>query len=165
MSSGWNNKRVVGYLNFQSESKKSGDEFEDLVFKDLKNRGFNQITKNVFFSSAGCEIDFVACGSDNKIEFVESKGGKVADGKRPGAQRTDNVKKAIANAALVKAVSPSTYFVVYFSAKPFTSSSSAKMIEVALCHKIIDEVRYLTDKTLSDTQLDLFSLADSEVEK
>lgn len=143
-------------MSFQSESKKSGDEFEDLVFQDLKSRGFNQITKNVFFPDSGCEIDFVACGSNNKIEFVESKGGKVADGKRPGAQRTDNVKKAIANAALVKAVSPSTYFVVYFSAKPFTGSSSAKMIEVALCHKIIDEVRYITNENKHIKQLNLF---------
>lgn len=143
-------------MNFQSESKRSGDEFEDLVLQDLKTRGFNQITKNVYFSDAGCEVDFIAHG--DTIEFIESKGGKVADGKRPGAQRTDNVKKAIANGALIKAVAPRTYFVVYFSAMPFKSSSSAKMLEVALSHRIIDEVRYITDKESIDTQLDLFKV-------
>lgn len=160
-------------MNFQSESKKSGDEFEKLVLKDLKERGFQQINKNVVMPGIGCEVDFVAYGSYRPchyspefplIEYVESKGGRAENGKRPGAQRTDNVKKAIANGALIKAKYPEAYFVVYFSAKPFTGSSSAEMIDTALCHNIINEVRYITDKELIDTQLDLFK-PESEGEK
>jgi hypothetical protein len=139
--------------NFQSESKKSGDQFELIVLDDLKQRGFNSIRTNVYIDGTGCEVDFIA---DNK-EYVESKGGRDSDGKRPGAQRTDNVKKAIANGALIKAKYPETYYVVYFSAKPITGSSSAQMIDTALCHKIIDEVRYLKyiEEEL-DTQPTLF---------
>lgn len=151
-------------MNFQSESKRSGDEFENLVLNDLKERGFGLIKKNVYIEKAGCEVDFVAYGAQWPLEYVEAKGGRAEDGKRPGAQRTDNVKKAIANAALIKAVAPETYFVVYFSAKPLTGSSSDKMIHTALCHKIIDEVRYITDRDIIDTQLDLFKL-ESEGEK
>lgn len=151
-------------MNFQSESKKSGDEFESLVLNDLKSRGFGVIKKNVYIEESGCEVDFVAYGTEWTIEYVEAKGGKDDAGKRPGAQRTDNVKKAIANGALIKAIDPSIYFVVYFSAKPITGSSSDKMIYTALCHKIIDEVRYITDKELIDKQLDLFKL-ESEGEK
>jgi hypothetical protein len=125
--------------NFQSESKKSGDEFELIVLKDLKQRGFSNIKTNVHMVGTGCEVDFLA---DEK-EYVESKGGKDDFGKRPGAQRTDNVKKAIANGALIKAKYPNIYYVVYFSAKPITGSYSAEMIDTALCYGIIDEVRYL----------------------
>ena len=151
-------------MNFQSESKRSGDEFEDLVLNDLKERGFRFIKKNVYIEQAGCEVDFVAYGPQWPLEYVEAKGGRVDDGKRPGAQRTDNVKKAVANGALIKAVLPETYFVVYFSAKPTTGSSSDKMLKTALCHNIIDEVRYITNKELIDTQLHLFN-AESEAEK
>ena len=127
--------------NFQSDSKKSGDEFEDFVLKDLQTRGFSKIDKNIYMPGTGCEVDFIAYGE--RDEYVESKGGRDDGKKRPGAQRTDNVKKAIANGALIKAKYPDIYYVVYFSAKPITGSYSHEMIEVALCNKIINEVRYL----------------------
>lgn len=143
-------------MNFQSESKKSGDEFESAVLEDLRSRGFSLIEKNVLVEEAGCEVDFVAYGSQWPLEYVEAKGGRTEEGKRPGAQRTDNVKKAIANAALIKSVRDNVYFVVYFSAKPITGSSSDKMIHTALCHKILDEVRYITERNIDSDQLDLF---------
>jgi hypothetical protein len=39
------------------------------------------------------------------------------------------------------------------------------MIDTALCHKIIDEVRYITDRESHNNQLDLFSDPESEAEK
>jgi hypothetical protein len=152
-------------VNFQSESKRSGDEFEDLVLNDLKERGFSIIKKNVYMPGTGCEVDFVAYGAQWPLEYVEAKGGREEDKKRPGAQRTDNVKKAVANGSLIKARYPEIYYVVYFSAKPITGSYSAEMIETALCFKIIDEVRYITNREINTPQLDLFSIAESEVEK
>lgn len=141
--------------NFQSDSKKSGDEFEDFVLKDLQTRGFSKIDKNIYMPGTGCEVDFIAYGE--KDEYVESKGGRDDGKKRPGAQRTDNVKKAIANGALIKAKYPDIYYVVYFSAKPITGSYSHEMIEVALCNKIINEVRYLKYEDPDiDNQLLLF---------
>jgi hypothetical protein len=127
--------------NFQSQSKKSGDAFEELVYADLVDRGFSPIDRNYCFEDAGCEVDFRA-HSDKYTEYVEAKGGVVGDGKRPGAQRTDNVKKAIANGALIKTYN-TLYYVVYFSAKPEPGSYSDSMINLALKNKIIDEVRYL----------------------
>jgi hypothetical protein len=131
----------VSILDFQSESKKSGDEFEDLVYKDLVSRGFSVIDKNYLFSSAGCEVDFRA-HSDTRFEYVEAKGGNHGEGKRPGAQRTDNVKKAIANGSLIKTYND-IYYVVYFSAEPEPNSYSDNMIKTAIKYKIIDEVRYI----------------------
>jgi hypothetical protein len=127
--------------DFQSESKKSGDEFEDIVYKDLVSRGFSYIDRNYSFIGLGCEVDFRA-HSDTRFEYVEAKGGNAGEGKRPGAQRTDNVKKAIANGALIK-TSNTLYYVVYFSAKPEPGSYSDQMINTALKYKIIDEVRYI----------------------
>ena len=127
-------------MNFQSESKKSGDEFESIVYADLINRGFIDIEKNYVFENIGCEVDFRAHG--DIFEYVECKGGKEGDNKRPGAKRTDNVKKAIANGSLIK-LSHTLKYVVYFSAKPDPGSYSDKMINTALKNKIIDEVRYI----------------------
>jgi hypothetical protein len=130
--------------NFQSQSKKSGDAFEELVYSDLVSRGFSPIDRNYCFENVGCEVDFRA-HSKTTFEYVEAKGGLSGEGKRPGAQRTDNVKKAIANGALIK-TSNDLYYVVYFSAKPEAGSYSDNMIKTALKHKIIDEVRYLKPK-------------------
>ena len=128
-------------MNFQSESKKSGDAFEELVYADLVSRGFGPIDRNYCFENVGCEVDFRAHSNEN-TEYVEAKGGIAGEGKRPGAQRTDNVKKAIANGALIK-TSNTLYYVVYFSAKPEKGSYSDNMIKTAIKYKIIDEVRYL----------------------
>jgi hypothetical protein len=136
--------------NFQSQSKKSGDAFEELVYADLVSRGFGPIDRNYCFTDAGCEVDFRA-HSDVRFEYVEAKGGDAGEGKRPGAQRTDNVKKAIANGSLIKLYN-TVYYVVYFSAKPDEGSYSDKMINLALKHKIINEVRYIDPAAIAIVQ-------------
>lgn len=136
-----NNVSAPWLRDFQSESKRSGDQFEDTVYKDLVGRGFSVIDRNYSFVGVGCEVDFRA-HSDTRFEYVEAKGGNAGEGKRPGAQRTDSVKKAIANGALIKTYN-TVYYVVYFSAKPEPGSYSDQMINTALKYKIIDEVRYI----------------------
>ena len=123
-------------------SKQIGDDFEMQVLKDLENRGFDLISRNVHMKGTGCEIDFLA-RKDELIWHVEAKGGKPGEGKRPGAKRTDNVKKAIANAALIKAVYPDVFFVVYFSSRPKLKTYSREMIDTARYAKLFDEVIYL----------------------
>lgn len=139
-------------MNFQSESKKSGDDFEALVFQDLIKRGFSDIEKNVYMLGTGCEVDFLAKGS--RFEYVECKGGKEGDKKRPGAKRTDNVKKAVANGSLIKTIYSEIYYVVYFSDTPEPYSYSEQMINLALKHKIINEVRYLKPTNIFENQID-----------
>lgn len=137
--------------SFQSESKKSGDDFELLVLNDLKSRGFFDIEKNVYMPSTGCEVDFLAKGE--RFEYVECKGGKPGDKKRPGAKRTDNVKKAVANGSIMKKVYETMYYVVYFSDTPEPGSYSDQMLNLALKYKIIDEVRYIKASETEDYQL------------
>lgn len=136
--------------NFQSESKKSGDDFESLVLQDLMLRGFSEIDKNVYMIGTGCEVDFVAKGK--RFEYIECKGGKEGEKKRPGAKRTDNVKKAIANGSIMKKIYETMYYVVYFSDTPEPGSYSDEMINIALKYKIIDEVRYLKPFDILDHQ-------------
>lgn len=124
---------------FQSESRHSGDEFEDLVYEDLISRGYVDIQGSTHMLGTGCEVDFIA----ESFEFVECKGGKKGYKKRPGAKRTDNVKKAIANAVLIKTLYKDIYYVIYFSSHPRPGSYSEEMIDTALKNNIVDEVRYL----------------------
>jgi len=129
--------------NFQAESKKSGDEFEAIVEKDLRSRGFTKIVKNFYVPLTGCEVDFLAETEAGEVEYVESKGGNAGEKKRPGAKRTDNVKKAIANAALIKARYPDIKYVIYFSAHQDPRTYSDEMIKTAIEFGLVDEVRYM----------------------
>jgi hypothetical protein len=129
--------------SFQSESKKSGDEFELIVENDIISRDLQITGKNIHIKGIGVELDFIAESIyKDKIEFIEAKGGRSGGKKRPGAQRTDSVKKAICNGALLKHNDPLSYYVVYFSSPPKENSYSSEMIETALKYKITDEVRY-----------------------
>lgn len=133
-------------MNFQAESKKTGDEYELVVESCLKTRGAEILKRNYHVPNTGCEVDFVV-NDNGRVEYIEAKGGQKGSKKRPGAKRTDNVKKAIANAALIKAEYPGIYYVVYFSAKPKPGSYSDEMINTALKNGIVDEVRYERDIT------------------
>ena len=128
--------------NFQAESKHSGDLFESQVLEDLGRFGQEDIQKNVTVKDVGCEVDFAYDFRGTQV-YVEAKGGLQGEGKRPGAKRTDNVKKAIANAALIKSRYPETQYIVYFSDLTKYGSSSHKMLKTAVRAGFIDSVRYL----------------------
>jgi hypothetical protein len=129
-------------INFQSESKKSGDEFELFVENDLIYQNGIIVGKNYHIREIGIELDYIA-DLPTRTEYVEAKGGRFGGKKRPGAQRTDNVKKAVCNGALLKAYDPSAYYVVYFSAQPKPNSYSDAMIRTAINAGYVDEIRYL----------------------
>jgi hypothetical protein len=129
--------------NFQSESRRSGDLFEDLVESDLGRIGILEPKKNITLQDVGVEVDFAYTDNIGRQFYIEAKGGESGNKKRPGARRTDNVKKAIANGALIKAAYPEAQFLVYFSELPKFGSSSDKMIKNAVRAGYIDGVRYL----------------------
>lgn len=133
-------------MNFQAESKKSGDHFEDIVLEDLKRSGHEDIQKHIILKDLGIEVDFAYQTSYSQV-YVEAKGGETGEKKRPGAKRTDNVKKAIANGALIKAAYPDIQYVVYFSDLPKFGSSSHKMIKSAVRAGYVDSFRYLIKMT------------------
>jgi hypothetical protein len=130
-------------MNFQAESKKSGDEFEEIVLEDLKRSGHENIARRIVLKDLGIEVDFSYKTTNNTTIYVEAKGGETGDKKRPGAKRTDNVKKAIANGALIKAFYPDIQYVVYFSDLPKFGSASHKMIKKAVAAGYVDAFKYL----------------------
>lgn len=130
-------------MNFQAESTKSGDEFEDLVLDDLKRSGAVEIKRHVILKDIGVEADFAFKDNIGRQFYVEAKGGNPGLKKRPGAKRTDNVKKAIANGALIKADMPEANFIVYFSDLPKHGGSSHKMLRNAVKAGYVDAIRYL----------------------
>jgi hypothetical protein len=129
--------------NFQAESTISGNKFEDIVLNDLKRMGFKNIQKRIVLEDLGIEADFGHMGYAGNQVYVEAKGGEAGYKKRPGARRTDSVKKAIANGALIKSQYPDAQFVVYFSELPKHGSFSHKMIKNAIIAGYVDAVRYL----------------------
>jgi hypothetical protein len=129
-------------MNFQAESKKSGDDFEDMVLEDLQRSGHTNIKKHIVLKDLGVEVDFTYKTTYDTV-YIEAKGGERGDKKRPGAKRTDSVKKAIANGALIKAEYPKVRYIVYFSDLPKHGSSSHKMIKKALAAGYVDAFKYL----------------------
>ena len=130
--------------NFQAESSKAGNEFESAVAEELSalyDLDDDEIAK-ITLPDLGIELDYFIL-TDDGVECGEAKGGRPGPNKRPGAKRTDNVKKAIANGAILQHVFPDLKYVVYFSAEPNEGSSSQQMILHALDAGFIDEVRYL----------------------
>lgn len=130
-------------MNFQAESKRSGDKFEDLVLDDLKRFGAKNIKRHVVLKDIGVEADFAFKDNLGRQFYVEAKGGEAGGKKRPGAKRTDNVKKAVCNGALIKAEMPDAQFIIYFSDLPVHGKSSHKMIKNAIKAGYVDAVRYL----------------------
>jgi hypothetical protein len=123
--------------DFQRHAQKSGAEFEDFVELELQQIG-TILERDYLIEGSGSEADFIAIVNGVK-EHIECKGGT---GSRPGAQRTDSVKKAVANGILMKFIDPTIRYVVYFSAKPIPESYSDQMLILALDSGIIDEIRY-----------------------
>ena len=77
----------------------------------------------------GIEIDEVTTSKRGVEVWFEYKGS--FQGQRPGLLRTDTVKKAVANGALLAAMEPHPLYVVLTSHMP-VGGSAAKMVEAAL---------------------------------
>jgi len=133
---------IRNIMNFQSESKKSGNDFEEQVLTDLQRSNIKKIKRHVRIDEVGVEADFAYKLHGTQV-YVEAKGGKAGKGKRPGAKRTDNVKKAIANAALVKSLYPESKYVLYFSDLPTHKRASHKMLKAAIRAGFVDQIIYL----------------------
>jgi hypothetical protein len=93
-------------------------------------------------SDVGVEIDQVARSPHGRIVFFEYKGS--IQGTRPGLLRTDTLKKAIANGALLRARTDHDSYVVLTSHMP-TRGSGLAMLQTALAAGYIDRVICLYD--------------------
>jgi hypothetical protein len=88
-------------VSFQAASRTQGIWFEDLCRAILIDCGFIIDGQHVEFGDAGVEVDLIATNRHAISFYITCKGSYR--GKRPGVQRTDTLKKAIAEAQALHA--------------------------------------------------------------
>src|SRR5215470_11706477 len=113
--------------DFQSAAGWQGRQFAQQCDFLLSTSGF-ELRGRLVHASLGIEIDQVAVSRGGREVWFEYKGS--FQGQRPGLVRTDTLKKAIANGALLQAVSPRAPYVVLTSHLPQKGSGSS-MLRVA----------------------------------
>lgn len=113
--------------NFQASGVVQGRQFADQCDQLLRHLGFSLLGKrNV--REIGVEIDQVAIARSGQEIWFEYKGSVQGD--RPGLRRTDTLKKAVANGALLAAWGSAAPYVVLTSHVP-TDGAGKAMLEVA----------------------------------
>lgn len=121
--------------SFQAAAGIQGRQFAEQCDTLLTHLGFELRGRRVL-SDVGVEIDQEAVGPSGTLVWFEYKGS--VQGNRPGLRRTDTLKKAIANGALLRSLADPAPYVVVTSHLP-EGGSGAAMLRSAL------QLRYLTD--------------------
>ena len=121
--------------DFQSSAGVQGRQFAEQCDQLLRHYGFD-LGGRTFVRGIGVEIDRVAESPRGQVVWFEYKGS--IQGTRPGLLRTDTLKKAIANGALLAAEPVRHPYVVLTSHLPETGAGAA-MLQTAL------RLGYLTD--------------------
>ena len=126
--------------DFQSLAGRQGRQFSEQCDLVLESEGF-VLGGSLRRPDIGVEIDQVAERGGRTVWF-EYKGS--FRGETPGMRRTDTVKKAIANGALIAAIPDHPPYVVLTSHVPERGSALA-MIEVAIRLGLLADVICMSD--------------------
>lgn len=86
-------------VHFQATGKIQGDLFEEQSAQALMLAGFTIDGRRVRFADAGVEVDIIATNQQQISFYITCKGSM--QGSRPGCERTDTLKKAIAEALIL----------------------------------------------------------------
>ena len=121
--------------SFQASSGIQGRQFAEQCDTLLAHYGFELKGRRVL-TEVGVEIDQEAVSPRGTTVWFEYKGS--IQGKRPGLIRTDTLKKAVANGALLRALPDPAPYVVVTSHLP-DAGSGAAMLDAAL------RLRYFAD--------------------
>lgn len=122
--------------DFQGSASRQGRQLAEQCDELLRNYGFS-LSGRLLLMDVGVEIDRVAVSPRGGTLWLEYKGS--IQGARPGLLRTDTLKKAIANGALLQAVDPRHPYIVVTSHVP-ESGAGAAMLRTALSAAYIDDV-------------------------
>jgi hypothetical protein len=134
--------------DFQSSAGVQGRQFAEQCDQLLRHYGFD-LGGRTLLRGVGVEIDRVATSRRGQIVWFEYKGS--IQGTRPGLLRTDTLKKAIANGALLAAEQVRHPYVVLTSHLPEIGAGAA-MLKTAL------RLGYLTDVVCIYTPADAHRL-------
>ncbi len=121
--------------SFQASAGIQGRQFAEQCDTLLTHFGFELKGRRVL-TEVGVEIDQEAVSPRGTTVWFEYKGS--IQGKRPGLIRTDTLKKAIANGALLRSLNDPAPYVVVTSHLP-DAGSGAAMLDAAL------RLRYFAD--------------------
>lgn len=126
---------------FQASAGIQGRQFAEQCDTLLAHYGFQLLGRRVL-AEVGVEIDQEARSPAGALVWFEYKGS--VQGNRPGLRRTDTLKKAIANGALLRSLADPAPYVVITSHLP-EAGSGAAMLEVALRLGYLSDVVCLYD--------------------
>jgi hypothetical protein len=121
---------------FQGSSTRQGRQFAEQCDELLRNYGFS-LSDRLLLPDIGVEVDRVAVAPSGRRVWFEYKGS--IQGSRPGLLRTDTLKKAVANGALLHAIDDRSPFIVITSHLPEAGSGLA-MLRTALAAGYFDDV-------------------------
>lgn len=121
--------------SFQASAGIQGRQFAEQCDTLLAHLGFELRGRRVL-PEVGVEIDQEAVSPTGTVVWFEYKGS--IQGNRPGLRRTDTMKKAIANGALLRGIADPAPYVVITSHLP-EAGSGAAMLSAA------SELGYLSD--------------------
>lgn len=123
--------------DFQAAASRQGRAFEDLVAATLTFFDWTITGRRVLLH--GVEVDIVATDPGGQEWLIECKGSHR--GLRPGATRSDTVKKAVADAWHLAAVGNTTPCMLVVSHSPKPSSSAARLLDRAVEHGLFAAVK------------------------
>jgi hypothetical protein len=109
---------------FQAAAGIQGRQFAEQCDQLLHHYGF-EVQDRLLLTDLGVEIDRVAVSPNGNGIWFEYKGS--IQGARPGLRRTDTLKKAIANGALLLAMPERRPYVVLTSHKPEAGAGAAML--------------------------------------
>jgi hypothetical protein len=121
--------------DFQASAGIQGRQFAEQCDQLLTHYGFT-VGVRLLLPAVGVEIDRVAVAPSGRTIWFEYKGS--VQGTRPGLMRTDTLKKAIANGALLAALPERHPYVVLTSHLPEVRSGAA-MLKAAVDLGYLDD--------------------------
>lgn len=127
--------------DFQSLSGLQGRQFADQCDTLLGSMGF-ALAGRLVMPDIGVEIDQLGTSPAGRLVWFEYKGS--VQGSRPGLIRTDTLKKAVANGALLKGLDEKGIFVVLTSHLP-DKGSGLGMLTTALRLGYLDDAICIYD--------------------
>jgi len=122
--------------DFQASAGIQGRQFAEQCGQLLMHYGYTLYGRTLI-ANVGVEIDCVATSPGGNAVWFEFKGS--VQGTRPGLLRTDTLKKAIANGALLAGEPTRCPFIVLTSHLPIMGAGAA-MLETALRLNYLDDV-------------------------
>jgi hypothetical protein len=121
---------------FQAYGIQQGRVFAEQCDALLVSRGFT-LDGALLVSEVGVEVDRVAIAPSGSLVWFEYKGS--VQGSRPGLMRTDTLKKAVANGALLHRLMERPPYIVLTSHLP-NGGAGLAMLETAIELQYFDDV-------------------------